>query len=376
MGSIEKRVRNGKVTWLARWRDPAGEQHKKSCARKLDAERWLNGVEHDKQTGRYVDSARSRITVGAWAHQWLATQVQLKPSTRTRYEGLVRKQVLPRWEKVPLAKVGHADVAAWVADLGAGGLAAATVRQAHRVLSLMLALAVRDGRLPRNPAEGVPLPRAARGEPRFLTRSQVAALAGEAGEYGIVVDVLALVGLRYGEIAALRVGRVDLLRRRLTVAESVTEVGGRPVWGTPKTHQRRTVPIPLALVDRLAEQVTGKEPDALVFTAPKGGPLLLQSFRRRCFDPAVTRAGLDGLTPHDLRHTAASLAVASGANVKAVQRMLGHASAAMTLDIYAGLFDDDLESLAQRMDEAAAADVPPARPKATVTALTRRDTSH
>ena len=375
MGSVEKRLRDGKVTWVARWRDPAGKQRKLSRPRKVDAEWELTRVEHGMQTGRYVDPARSRITVGAWANQWLATQVQLKPSTRTRYEGLVRKQVLPRWEKVPLAKVGHADVAAWVADLGAGGLAAATVRQAHRVMSLMLALAVRDGRLPRNPAEGVPLPRAAKGEPRFLTRSQVAALADEAGEYGIVVDVLALVGLRYGEIAALRVGRVELLRRRLTVAESVTEVGGRAVWGTPKTHQRRTVPIPRALVDRLAEQVTGKDPDALVFTAPKGGPLLLRSFRRRCFDSAAARAGLDGLTPHDLRHTAASLAVASGANVKAVQRMLGHSSAAMTLDIYAGLFDDDLESLAQRMDEAAAAVVPPRRPEATVTTLTRRDTS-
>jgi len=69
-------------------------------------------------------------------------------------------------------------------------------------------------------------------------------------------------------------------------------------------------------------------------------------------NPAAVKAGLDGLTPHELRHTAASLAISSGANVKAVQRMLGHASAAMTLDVYAGLFDDDLDGLADRMDEA------------------------
>jgi integrase len=82
-----------------------------------------------------------------------------------------------------------------------------------------------------------------------------------------------------------------------------------------------------------------------------GCPLNLRNFRRNVFDPAVRAAGLDGLTPHDLRHTAASLAVSSGANVRAVQRMLGHKSAAMTLDVYSGLFDDDLDALAERMDQ-------------------------
>nr|WP_205751916.1 tyrosine-type recombinase/integrase [Cryptosporangium phraense] len=75
------------------------------------------------------------------------------------------------------------------------------------------------------------------------------------------------------------------------------------------------------------------------------------NFRRRSFDKAATAIGLPGLTPHELRHTAASLAVSAGANVKAVQQMLGHASAAMTLDVYAGLFDDDLDTLADRLDE-------------------------
>jgi Phage integrase family len=79
------------------------------------------------------------------------------------------------------------------------------------------------------------------------------------------------------------------------------------------------------------------------------------NFRRRVFDPAVEAVGLSGLAPSDLRHTAASLAIAAGANVKAVQRMLGHASAAMTLDVYAGLFGEDLDEVADRLDDAAAA---------------------
>jgi integrase len=74
------------------------------------------------------------------------------------------------------------------------------------------------------------------------------------------------------------------------------------------------------------------------------------NWRRDVFDPAARDAGLEGLTPHELRHTAASLAVAAGAKIKSVQAMLGHASAAMTLDVYAGLFDTDLDGVADRMD--------------------------
>lgn len=79
------------------------------------------------------------------------------------------------------------------------------------------------------------------------------------------------------------------------------------------------------------------------------------NFRGRVFVPAAKQIGMPGLTPHDLRHTAASLAVQAGANVKAVQRMLGHASATMTLDVYAGLFSDDLDAVADWLDAAAAA---------------------
>ena len=145
--------------------------------------------------------------------------------------------------------------------------------------------------------------------------------------------------------------RVDLLRRRIEVAESVTEVNGRSIFGTPKADRSRSVPVGRSLVDALAEQVAGKASGDFVFTAPGGGHLRLPNFRRRVFDPAARVAGLGGLTPHELRHTAASLAIASGASVKAVQRMLGHASAAMTLDVYSGLFEDDLDGLADRMDE-------------------------
>jgi integrase len=128
-----------------------------------------------------------------------------------------------------------------------------------------------------------------------------------------------------------------LKRRRIEVVEAITEVHGRVIVGSTKTRQRRSVPIPRFLADDLAAQLAGKAPGDLVFTAPEGGVLRNTNFRPQFFDPAAEKAGLPGLTPHELRHTAASLAVAAGANVKAVQQMLGHASAAMTLDDYAGL---------------------------------------
>jgi integrase len=354
MSSIAKRP-DGK--WRARYRDAKGKEHSRHFRRKVDATRFLDGVTTAITTGTNVDPGKSKVTVGEWSQRWL-DGVQVKPSTRATYASLLRCHVMPTWSDVPLSAVTHVDVRAWTASLAARGLAPSTVRQSHRVLSLVLGLAVRDGRMSRNPADGAPLPRVRTPGKRFLGYEEVAALADAAAEqrreYGLVVRVLALCGLRFGELAALRVGRVDLLRRRMNIEQSVTEVNGRAVFGTPKSNLSRSVPIPHSLASDLAAAMVGKGADDFVFTAPEGGVLLLRNFRRRAFNPACRAAGLDGLTPHELRHTAASLAVSAGANVKAVQRMLGHASAAMTLDVYSGLFDDDLDGLADRMDAALA----------------------
>ena len=195
--------------------------------------------------------------------------------------------------------------------------------------------------------------------------------------YGLLIRVLAYTGLRFGELAALRVSRVDLMRRRLIIAESVTEVRGKAVFGTTKNHATRSVAAPRSLVDSLTEQLAGRGPGEFVFPAPRGGVLLLRNLRRQVFDPAVRAADLGKLTPHELRHTAASLAISAGANVKAVQRMLGHKSAAMTLDVYADLFDDDLDAVAERLDAATRKPgVPLVRPEATITPITQRDIGH
>jgi integrase len=142
----------------------------------------------------------------------------------------------------------------------------------------------------------------------------------------------------------------------VNVLRSVVESGGL-VWGTPKTWERRSVPFPAVLVNELAELMRGKERDDLVLTDQRGGVLRNSNWRVRVFRPAVAKCqAADGtfptITPHDLRHTAVSLAVSVGANVKAVQRMVGHANASMTLDTYADLFDEDLDDVADRLNVA------------------------
>ena len=112
------------------------------------------------------------------------------------------------------------------------------------------------------------------------------------------------------------------------------------------------MPIPRFLIDELAQHVSGKKPTDLVFTGVKGGPLRSQMFQGAALTTAATRIGAPGLTPHKLRHTAASLAIASGANVKVVQTMLGHKSATMTLDLYGHLFADQLDEVADALDAA------------------------
>src|SRR6476660_10349821 len=127
---------------------------------------------------------------------------------------------------------------------------------------------------------------------------------------------------------------------------------GEAVFDTPKNHQRRAVPLPRFLADELVESVGGNGPDDYVFAPEKGGVLHLRNFRRNSFDPAVRAAAIDGLTPHALRHTAASLAIAAGANAKVVRTMLRYKSATMTLDLYGHLFGDQLDQVADAMDAA------------------------
>jgi integrase len=350
MGSIQ-RVDRPKP-WLARYRGPDGRQHSKTFRRKVDAERWLRIEESGADRGEWVDPSAGQIKFSQWAETWLEG-LDLKPATRANYVSNLNSRVLPAFGDFQLAKISPAQVRVWQTRLRAEGLSAASVRQARQVLSAALEVAVADGLIVRNPAASVKPPKVRPRRQRFLTADEVEELAAACEEQqpgaGRVVFFLAWSGFRWGEAVALRWENVDTGHRRVDVKESATEVGGRLEWGPPKTHETRTVIVPDFVIDRLGD---AGRPEDLVFTAPRGGPLRNSNFRKSVWDPAVNVSGMpEDLVPHDLRDTAASLMIASGASIKAVQRALGHASAAMTLDTYGGLFVDDLEDLADRMQE-------------------------
>jgi integrase len=171
--------------------------------------------------------------------------------------------------QVPLSALSHGDLAAWVAKLS-GQVGASRCRKAATLMSGIMAAAVRDQRIARNPCMGLTLPRLPEPRQRFLTLEELQRLAAEAGEYRVMVLVLGLCGLRIGECLALRVRSVDALRRRLRVSESVSEVGGKLIWSTPKNHQSRDVPMPRTVAELVVAGTVGKGPEDLLFTSPAG----------------------------------------------------------------------------------------------------------
>jgi integrase len=180
---------------------------------------------------------------------------------------------------------------------------------------------------------------------RCLSADDVARLADESGRHRALVLVLAYTGIRWGEAIELRVRDVEFLRRRLSVSENAVQIGTRHAVGPTKGRKARSVPVPASVLDELSVQCAGKASDDLVFGNRNGGYLPRSKSSNGWFTRAVKAANVQRITPHDLRHTCASLAVSAGVNVLALQRMLGHTSAKMTLDTYADLFDDDLDAV-------------------------------
>ncbi len=390
MGSIHSYTTASGRRYRISYRKPNGQQATlRGFRTKHDAEIRLAEVEISKNRGEFVDPADSRTPVGLLGTEWLASRrADLKPSTFRSIDSAWRIHVLPKWERRAVGGIRHSEVQAWTSDLAATH-SATTVRRAHEVLAGILDVAVRDRRIASNPARGVKLPRKIAKARAYLTHQQVAELARESSQPELVV-FLAYTGLRWGEATGLRVKHVDLRRRRVSVEENAVEVGSSIQVGTPKTHEKRQVPYPPFFADTMARLVAGRGREDLVFGDGKSHVRRPKS-TTGWFNGAVTRAQVvtdqairDALavglqpppsfprvTPHDLRHTAASLAISAGAHVKAVQRMLGHASAVMTLDTYADLFDDDLDTVSDALGSAAAAsDVP-----AILTAALLRDNS-
>jgi integrase len=319
---------------------------KRGFRTKRDAQEFASTVEVEKMTGTYVAPSLGMITVGELAPAWLARkQSDVAPSNYRMLESAWRIHVQPAWGTTRIADVELNAVEQWIGRMGRRS-GATTVLRSFGVLAGILDDAVKARRLASNPARGAEnLPHKTGKRRVYLSADDVARLANESGQHRALVLTLAYTGIRWGEAVALRVSDVQFLRRRLSVHDNAVQLGVDHAVGVTKSRQERSVPAPGFVLDELSVQCAKRNLDDLVFgdgTHYLPRPKSTDGW----FASAVKRAKVQPITPHDLRHTCASLAVSAGVNVLALQRMLGHTSAKVTLDTYADLFDDDLDAVA------------------------------
>ena len=342
--------------WEVRYRQPNGNtSRKRGFTTKRDASAWASKVETSKAEGADVSPARGRVTVGDLSVGWLSRQEQaLAPSYYRTIKYAYGKHVGPKWAAVPVNKVDILDVKAWAAAMTRDGSSATVVNRAVGILAGILDDAIEHRALAFNPARRFKRGEKPKKSPKrhvYLTEEDVCRLAEESGRHADLVLTLAFTGLRWGEAIALTVADVEFLKRRISVHRNAVQVGQEFEVGQTKGKENRTVPVAASVLARLAVRCEGKAPDDLLFPARNGGYLKRPSYDSTgWFNRAVERAQVQTITPHDLRHAAASLAVSAGANVLAVSRMLGHKDPSVTLRVYSDLFDSDLDAVAVNLD--------------------------
>jgi integrase len=358
MGSITAYDTAAGKRYKVRYRDPDHKSREKNgFTRKKDAEDYLAETVVATNRGDYVDPRNAKMTVRELGTEWMANQSHLKPSSHRAVETAWRLHIEPAWGHRRIGEIRHSEVQTWFTTFTANGgktRSASVVKRAFGVFLGIMDVAVLDRRITVNPGRGVKMPRKGKKKRSYLSPRQVELLAGHSGEHATLVYLLSYTGMRWGEAIGLRVSTLDMLRRRMQIEENAVIMGGKVFVGTTKSHENRSVPFPKFLTEPLARACEGKARSQLVFGKGDAHQMRPGSgtgwFHRAILAAQVEDPTFPYLTPHDLRHTAASIAISSGANVKALQRMLGHASAAMTLDTYADLFEDDLDAVSERMD--------------------------
>jgi len=335
-GSVRQRE-SGR--WQARVRDPVTNRMVSlgMFPTKADADKALALAAADQTRGAWIDPGRGKTTLAEYAEAWLGNHPTLRPRTRRLYSDLLRLHILPVLGTMELGRITPAAVRGWHSGLRAAERpGASTVAKAYRLLHAVLAGAVADERIVRNPCtiRGASAERA--GERPVASVAQVYALADAVEpRFRALVLMAAFTGLRRGEVLALRRERIDFLHQTVAVVEQRLDLpDGSLLIAPPKTDAGRRVialPPPLAVeLERHMAEYVGPEPGALLFTGEKGGPLRVHVWQAH-WDRARRAVGLEQLHFHDLRHVANTLAAASGATTKELMYRMGHASPAAAL---------------------------------------------
>jgi integrase len=336
--------------WQARWRDPGGRHRVKTFRLKADAERFLVSIEDSMHRGAYHDPNAGRETLGAfWGQIRSAAERTGRLSERTliAYDEVWRLYLSPLADH-PLNSISRADVDDVISSTNSPWRA----NDVAKVLRMILGRAVKAGKIGANPASGIELPKIEHREPRTLSPDELELLVDAMPDrWKAFVLLAAYSSLRFSELVALRVDRLELPRNRLRVEEKITEAG-HLIAGTPKTERsRRTVTLPDFVTFELAEHLRRYPPgpNMFVFTMPRGGPVRRQTFYHRVWGPALQAAGLQGFRFGQLRHTGATMALEAGANPVLVAFRLGHTSTRMVEQHYAGRLDRADKEIAEAL---------------------------
>lgn len=361
MGWVESRGRR----FVARYRDGGQVVTVGGFPTKAAARAYLATVDTDMARGTHIDPRGQQVLFADWATEWIAARPGIKASTAATDAGRLKVHLRPAFNRMQLGRITPLSIRRWAAQLIASGLAAKTVRNCHGLMHTIMRDAVDEGLIARNPCVGTPLPDSSRREMRFLTEPELERLvAATPGHYRPLILTLVGTGLRWGEAAGLKVGRVDVLSGHLTVAPkdgALHEVGGRLSYGSPKSKKSaRRISLPAVVRDALVPLVASGGAKDPVFTTEQGALLRRGNFARRVWEPAVRKAGLPAeLRMHDLRHTHAAWLISAGRPLTAVQRRLGHASITVTSDIYGHLLPEVDAAILGTLDAALPTKCPP-----------------
>jgi integrase len=354
MGSIRRAPRDNR-RWEARYRDPLGTQRTKTFDTKADARVFLAAVETSVARGTWHEPGRSRTTFEQLAADWLASNPAKRATTHARDAMVIRVHLNPVLGQLPASQVQPAHVQRVIDAMVHRGLGPKTVRTDYGVLRAVFAWAIETDLIDRTPCRNVRLPELLPVDRPLVSAAEVERLVEAISVDYRVAVLLGILGLRQGEVLGLRVGAIDFLRRTLTVRATLNEVEGRFVEGRGKTvASGKTISVPDRILDELSAHLarTGRTDSGdLVLQAPEGGPVRATNFRQRVYDPALRRAGLEGLNFHRLRHSAGHILRELGVPLEVIQRRLGHASIRTTADIYGSLPERVDRPVAAKLDD-------------------------
>jgi integrase len=348
--SIDKRTTpRGQTRYESRTRGPDGRERSRSFATKREALDYEATQRAARAKGTWIDPAGAATRFDVWAWRWLDEDEAKSPNARATDRSIIASALIPIFGARPIGEVTTLAVRRIVGSWSAAGLAPRTVRRRYATLSAIMRAAFEDELIGRNPCLGVKLPSVDRATARVVTPSELEALAACLPEaYRPMPYLGAVLGLRISEVLGLRVGSLDLLSRTptLSVTETVGEARGRLFVKGPKSAAgRRVLPLSEPLVAVLAAHLrrralTAAHADALVFVAPKGGPIRRTHFRSREWVPACERAGLRGLEFRDLRRSMATALAARGTGMRDAMELFGHSDARLMLEVYAQASED------------------------------------